>query len=329
MSSRRLAPWLVIVVGVVLAASGCAALEEMWASIAGPPPQGDAQREVTDSERRAPILLLHGMAGFDAVIGVEYFYKVPEALTTDGHAVVAAVVDPFNSVARRAEQVATQLDKVLLATGARGAHLIAHSQGGLDARYLISTLGYGDRVLSLTTIATPHHGTLIADAALGWVPNLPAEADYAFALIDKLGHGVTGTDVDLQAQLWGLTRRYVEGTFNPQNPDDPRVRYYSYAGVTQAWPFVDRETVDIVNPGLLASYLTLKALEGENDGMVSVKSARWGAFLGVLAADHMDEVGQPMGATSKAFDHLAFYRALSRFVTGEGPAPRLRNLKAP
>ena len=35
--------------------------------------------------------------------------------------------------------------------------------GGLDARYLISRLGMADRVLSLTTLGTPHRGTSFAD----------------------------------------------------------------------------------------------------------------------------------------------------------------------
>ena len=42
-------------------------------------------------------------------------------------------------------------------------HIIAHSMGGLDSRYMISKLGMADRVLSLTTISTPHHGSPIAD----------------------------------------------------------------------------------------------------------------------------------------------------------------------
>jgi triacylglycerol esterase/lipase EstA (alpha/beta hydrolase family) len=284
---------------------------------------GGAVAEVGASISRndVPIVLLHGMAGFDQVGGYEYFYKVPEALAADGRRVFATEVDPFNTVAHRAEQLSPQLDDILAKTGATQVDIIAHSQGGLDARYLVSQLGYGDRVRTIVTIATPNHGTLIADATLGWVPDMPTEASAAFNLMDWLGAHATGTDVDLQAQVWGMSRRYVEGTFNPSTHDDPRVRYYSYAGSTQASPFVDRDTTDIVNPGLLAGYLVLKTLEGDNDGLVSVASASWGSFLGVLPADHMDEVGQPFGATSRSFDHIAFYRALARFLAGQGPAP--------
>ena len=42
-------------------------------------------------------------------------------------------------------------------------HLFAHSMGGLDSRYMISQLDMADRVLTLTTIGTPHRGTSFAD----------------------------------------------------------------------------------------------------------------------------------------------------------------------
>ena len=35
--------------------------------------------------------------------------------------------------------------------------------GGLDARYMIASLGMEARVLSLTTVGTPHRGTAFAD----------------------------------------------------------------------------------------------------------------------------------------------------------------------
>ena len=316
----RQSPALVSI-ALLLSACSCALLEDTLASLAGGPGNGYDISEVRPAKDAVPLVMMHGMAGFDDIVGIEYFYRVPEALAADGRLVFVTQVDPFNTVAHRAEQAATQIDDILAKTGAPEIDIIAHSQGGLDARYLVSTLGYGNRVRTLVTIATPHHGTLVADAALGWVPSLPAGAELAFAFVNWIGNRTTGTDVDLQAQVWGLTRRYVEGTFNPANPDDPRVRYYSYAGATQASPFVDRDTVDVVAPDLLASYLVLRSLEGDNDGLVSVHSAEWGSLLGVLPADHFEEVGQPFGVTGRSFDHVAFYRSLARFLAGQGPAP--------
>lgn len=42
-------------------------------------------------------------------------------------------------------------------------NIIAHSKGGLDSRYLISGLHMAPYVASLTTICTPHRGSMLAD----------------------------------------------------------------------------------------------------------------------------------------------------------------------
>jgi triacylglycerol lipase len=76
-----------------------------------------------------------------------------------------------------------------------------------------------------------------------------------------------------------LTTSYMQETFNPANPDDPDVRYYSYgASATpnpwQIWYF---------------PYKLISEKEGENDGMVSVSSARWGDYKGTLMGPtHLD-----------------------------------------
>src|SRR5206468_12628217 len=72
----------------------------------------------------------------------------------------------------RGAGLAKQIDDTLAATGADKVNIIAHAMGGLDARYVITTLGYGDRVASLTTMSTPHRGAALADFALSL--NVPA-----------------------------------------------------------------------------------------------------------------------------------------------------------
>ena len=46
-------------------------------------------------------------------------------------------------------------------------HVIAHSMGGLDARYAIRNVPQvADRVKTLVTIGTPHRGSPVADAVV-------------------------------------------------------------------------------------------------------------------------------------------------------------------
>jgi triacylglycerol lipase len=261
-----------------------------------------------------PIVLLHGAAGFDRIGPLDYYYGVKSRLRAEGFQVYATSVDPFQRIEVRAGQLATQISQILASSRAPRVHLIAHSQGGMDARYLISQLGFGNRVASLTTISTPHRGSRVADVALGLIPG-PAVDAVAF-LLDLLAGG----GQDLEGQAYQLTERYAANEFDPNNPNDPRVSYYSVAGVTRA-ATVHVLTQDLCDPLLLAGYGVL-APTGANDGLVTVASARHGTFLGTVPADHFDEVGQLLGTTSVAFNHRNFYARLAHFLSEPGaPAP--------
>src|SRR5260370_20375758 len=113
---------------------------------------------------RAPIVLAHGLFGFARLgagqFAVNYFPGIPQALTAGGSRVLVAQVHPTASIASRAAELKQFIDRE--APG-EPVHLFGHSMGGLDARYMISRLGMGQRVLSLVTLGTPHRGTTFAD----------------------------------------------------------------------------------------------------------------------------------------------------------------------
>ena len=118
-----------------------------------------------------PMVLVHGMFGFGqlrlaGVTVVDYFRGIPHALRTAGYSVPQP---PSLNTAGSIVDRATDLKRYLESepgVSAQQVHLIAHSLGGLDARYMISRLGMAQRVLSLTTIGTPHLGSPIADAVV-------------------------------------------------------------------------------------------------------------------------------------------------------------------
>ena len=266
-----------------------------------------------------PLVLVHGMAGFRPIASLlDYFYKVRLTMQARGFHVYTLQTDAFQSVAHRAQQLAIEVDEVLRLTGAPKVHVIAHSQGGLDMRYLIATLGYGDRIDTLVTLGTPHHGVALVDVALKLVP---AWVEPVTDVVNTLANALLGGNNDIMAQLHDLTHCFVDGTFNLTNPDDPRVAYYSYAGMTQPDPFVDLAVVDVVNPFLAGTHHLLQSLEGDNDGLVSLHSAQWGTYLGTLAADHWDQIGQPPTMRHPSFNHLDFYNALGNFFKTGGDPP--------
>ncbi len=239
-----------------------------------------------------PIVFMHGIAGFRNVGPIKYWMDVPDRLRAAGFEVYVCSDGPFASVADRALAAKTQIVNRYPDPRVK-VNLIAHSMGGLDARYMISTLGMGDRVGSLTTVSTPHRGTSSADL-MGIVPGPVQDAiNIAFKLVGW----------DLKTAIHDLTTHYCQSAFNPANPDDARVAYFSWAGAAD--PTGSQPHRAVIDPLLWPTWSLIDNLEGENDGMVSVKSASWGQFQGVFASDHFGEIGQPLGLTTT--DYKAFY----------------------
>ncbi len=126
-----------------------------------------------------PIVLAHGIARFDVVQQMlrerlhfpetdfgdlfRYFKGIKSHLKDNGFAVFDPNQEFAGPVDVRASQLRDRVNETIAATGAEKVHIIAHSMGGLDARHMIVDKGMADRVASLTTIGTPHLGTVLAD----------------------------------------------------------------------------------------------------------------------------------------------------------------------
>jgi triacylglycerol lipase len=276
-----------------------------------------------------PIILAHGMAGFERIGPLNYFFNVAADLRSTNEVVFESQVSPYDSSTVRGNELAQFVDDTLRSTGACKVNLIAHSQGGLDGRYVISTLHYGDRVAALATVGTPHRGTAVADVALGLVtlPGFPAATLNQILLAVQ---GLSGNDTgnpNIKANLQQLATANM-AQFNIDNPDDARVKYYSVAGRSNlsagtaecagsVWS--NPQGLDVLTPLLAAPAAVFPFVSPNplqpvaNDGLVPVPSARWGSFLGCMPADHFDEVGQiaEIGADPvSGFDHLALYRRI-------------------
>lgn len=289
-----------------------------------------------------PIVLTHGFFGFDDFAGagfVDYYWNVLEHLGAEGETLVfTPTVDPFNDSTYRGEQLIAHVEEIVATTGYAKVNLIGHSQGGLDARVVASLRP--DLVASVTTIATPHRGTRIADIVLGLVsdPNAQALADTLVQLIGAPLWDDVGEETSVTKSLEQLSEPGMV-VFNDTYPDGPGVRYFSITGRTAlhlggtgcalAAPpaFIDdfTSTRDPVDP-LLS--LTENILSGynpfalvPNDGLVTVASAKWGSFLGCIPADHLDEVGHLLGDSPgllNDWEHLSFYADLVAFLRDQG-----------
>jgi triacylglycerol lipase len=219
----------------------------------------------------APIVLVHGLCGFDRLVACrrplkEYFPGIRDHLAAGGNAVLVPRISPTAGVATRAAELKAYLDREV---GHRPVHVIGHSMGGLDARYMISRLGMDNRVLSLTTVGTPHRGTAFADWGIHRLHRFLKPFFRAAGLPDSAFFDLT-TDA---------CRRFNEGV-----PDAPGVRYFAVAGVCEkTW----------LGAEWVLSHHIVRRAEGPNDGVVSVASATWGERTAVWAGDHLNLVNWP------------------------------------
>ncbi len=247
---------------------------------------------------RSPIVLVHGLFGFDRLhVGpltlFEYFRHIPAALRAGGNRVLVARLSPTGGVEMRARQLKQMLDREV---PHEPVHLIAHSLGGLDSRYLITHLGMAPRVLSLTTIGTPHRGTSFADWGVKRFARLVGSV-FEFA------------NVSYQA-FFDLTRESCR-RFNDATPDVRGVRYFSVAGrMRPRWQA----------PYWWPSWRVVESAEETNDGVVSVKSAQWGEWQDVWDGDHFELVNWPWPLASRTHgdDRVAEYVNLVRRLAEEG-----------
>jgi len=268
---------------------------------------------------RYPVLLMHGAGGTDAYLDVlTYFYDIPETLAERGYASANPAVDGVAGIAGRSDQWMDHIDALVAEGLGRRFNLIGHSQGGLDARLVASALG-SDRVVSVTTVSTPHHGTPVADVALGLYEVAGVDTATVDAVLTELMGWLGLGDAAAEDQLADLTTEAL-AAFNQDVPDVAGVIYTSWAGHSCSlldWDCQASWGGEIVTPFLGTSFWLNALLAGDNDGMVPVESAVWGDFRGEFPADHFDEVGQIAGIV-EAFDHRAFYLDEARRLAAEG-----------
>lgn len=251
-----------------------------------------------------PLVLAHGIAPFDAFrqIFVErlhleetapdrlhYFRNIASHLRANGFKDVHhSRVSFAGSVEQRAQELKADVEGILAASGKEKVHIIAHSMGGLDSRYMVARLGMEPRVASVSTIGTPHRGTSLAD----WGQQHGGEQILSrFENVIDLS-GFLNLTSDFYQKL-SLTLEETEA--------GNRVFYQTYAAHDE------RENVFLP---LRFSWDIIKGEEekqgrdGRNDGLVPFSSQKWEPEFAKssgkvkfeqhefpVPADHLNEVG--------------------------------------
>lgn len=266
---------------------------------------GSSHAASTYTKTKYPIVLVHGLLGFDSILGVlDYWYGVPSDLRAGGARVFVANVSSSNFSEVRGEQLIRDLDALRAVYGLTKFNLIGHSHGGPTIRYVASVRP--DLVASITSVGAPHKGSKVAD---GLDANLPPGSPLrplVAGFINALSFfiEVLSGDDDPQDALGALASLSTSGAaqFNAVHPQGlpttscgsgaatvNGVRYYSWGGTR-----VLSNLFDASDALLGASSLFFG---GEaNDGLVG----RCSSHLGVVLRDnypwnHLDEVNQLFG----------------------------------
>ena len=221
-------------------------------------------------QTRFPVLLVHGIFFRDWPI-FNYWGRIPDALTRNGATLFYGQQQSSASVADSADELARTIARIVAETGCGKVNIIAHSKGGLDARWAISRLGCADKVASLTTINTPHRGCNFARQLMQRIPQtvVASIGNRYDAMFTKLGD----PDPSFLDGIADLTDTAC-AELNEQMPDTAGVLYQS-VGSRMASRFASPFPLSL-------GYSLIQPLDGENDGLVAVSSMSWGNFLGVV-----------------------------------------------
>jgi triacylglycerol lipase len=256
-----------------------------------------------------PVLICHGYGAIASLVKPSPLYDV--ALLFRKHNVLAFApnIVPYAKIETRAERWVEVIGNLMGKIPHQKVNIIAHSMGGLDIRYALANHDISDYVASLTTVATPHHGTSLAELTLK-TPEAIREklADF----LDWMGDQIyPHTKSDAVASAEQLTRRYITEVFNPQVPNHPHIPYYSYsAAVGKGTPHSIRVITRYQN-----NYVFEK--EGPNDGMVSVESAKWGEHIRTAHLSHLEQMNLRLKEDRKIlFD--AFWLEVAKVLQDKG-----------
>lgn len=94
-----------------------------------------------------------------------------------------------------------------------------------------------------------------------------------------------------------LTPSFLREVFNPMTPDRPDIRYFSVASRTDKIPiwhplWLPKQVLDGAESARAAKGMSAPKQWRGNDGLVTIESAKWGEFLGVVEnCDHWEMRG--------------------------------------
>ncbi len=255
-----------------------------------------------------PIVLVHGVSGFDQILGlVEYFQGIPAELRGGNAVVYTPNVTAWEDADVRGEQLLAYIQNTVLPeTGASKVNLIGHSLGGPTARYVSGVRP--DLVASVTTVNGANYGSGFADWGIDNLLGTPAEGPVLALLnlsgdiLDALSGNVEYDQDALETVLFLSSDR--ANAFNDRFPAGKPTSYCgegpSYDNGVHFFSWGSHGTVTNVldvSDALLALTGALGYWNGEqHDGLLQVCSMHWGDVIrDDYTMNHLDATNMLFG----------------------------------
>jgi triacylglycerol lipase len=226
-----------------------------------------------------PVVLVHGMMVKDFSLWPA-FRGITDFLRKQNITVYTSNQDGLGTIANNAAQLREEIEAILAKEGCDKVNLIAHSKGGVDARYMISRLDMADKVASLTTLSTPHHGSGLSAKLL----QMPGFLARTISFFTNTFYRLLGDhQPDILRLGQELTKDAMEA-FNTSVPNAPSVYYQSFSSTAP-----HKKAFLRFIPYQISRYCE----QDDTDGMVAVKSSQWGNYRGSISSelDHFKMVG--------------------------------------
>ena len=281
------------------------------------------------TQTKYPVVLAHGMLGFDSLLGVDYWYGIPSALRRDGASVYITEVSQLDTSEARGEQLLEQVEDIVAISGKAKVNLIGHSHGGPTIRYVAAVRP--DLIASVTSVGAPHKGSAAADFIRQVPPGSAGETLLA-GIVNGLGSLINflsgSSSTTPQNALGSLESLNSEGAavFNRKYPQGlptsacgegsysvNGVRYYSWSGTSPV--------TNIFDPSdLLLGATSLTFGSEANDGLVGRCSSHMGKVIrDDYRMNHLDEVNQTLGLTHLfETDPVTVYRQHANRLKNDG-----------
>ena len=283
------------------------------------------------TQTKYPIVLTHGMLGFDSLLGIDYWYGIPSALRSGGAKVYISEVSQLNTSETRGEELLEQVEEIAAISGAGKVNLIGHSHGGPTIRYVAAVRP--DLVASAVSVGAPHKGSDAADflKSVTESPVGPVATPLLVGIVNALGTVINflsgSSSMTPQNALGSLESLNSQGAavFNAKYPQGlptsacgegaykvNGVRYYSWSGTSPL--------TNMLDPSDLLTGAASLTFDEPNDGLVG----RCSSHLGKVIRDnyrmnHLDEVNQAFGLTSLfETSPVTVYRQVANRLKNDG-----------